>query len=472
MVFVLDSHKKPLMPCSEKRARQLLERGRAVVHRQFPFTLRLKDRTVAHAEFQPLRLKLDPGSQTTGWALILDGAHGSHAIGLGEIVHRRAITLRLTQRAALRRGRRFRHTRYRPARFANRHRRQGWLPPSLEARVDQTLHAVQQLRRALPITALSVEHVRFDTQKLQDPEITGVAYQQGTLLGYEIREYLLDKWDRQCAYCDARNVSFQIDHIHAKDRGGSDRVCNLALACPTCNAAKGTQSLQDFLADDRGRHQRATHHAQQRAGHDPQAQSHGAQWEAERLARIQRQRKAPLKDAAAMNATRWRLYYQLQATGLPLEGGSGGRTKKQRIEHQLPKEHYYDALCVGASTPEHFQTMTAYVQVWIARGRGNRQRCRTDAYGFPIAHRARTRQHFGFQTGDLVRAVIPRGKYCGTWTGRATVKASGQILVTTDQDIHPTTSYRHCRILQRGNGWQTTQKSANPERSVAAFSPA
>ncbi len=472
MVFVLDKHHHPLMPCSEKRARQLLERHRAVIHRRFPFTLRLKDRTVADSQTQPLRLKLDPGSQTTGWAVILDGGHGPHAIGLGEIVHRRAIAWRLTRRAAIRRGRRFRHTRYRPARFANRHRRQGWLPPSLEARVDQTLHAVRQLRQALPITALSVEHVRFDTQKLQDPEITGVEYQQGTLLGYEVREYLLDKWDHQCAYCDAQDVSLQIDHIHAKARGGSDRVSNLTLACPTCNADKDTQPVEDFLAHDRGRRQRATKHAKQRAGKDPKAQQHWAKWEAERLARVQRQRKAPLKDAAAMNATRWRLYHQLKATGLPLEGGSGGRTKKQRTEHHLPKKHYYDALCDGASTPEHFQTLAAYVQVWIAQGRGNRQLCHTDKRGFPLAHRSRTRQHFGFQTGDLVRAVIPRGKYCGTWTGRATVKASGQILVTTDQGIHPTTSYRHCRILQRGSGWKTTQKLRNPERIVAASSPA
>lgn len=59
MVFVLDKRKRPLMPCSEKRARLLLQRGRAVVHRLFPFTIRLKDRV--GGEIQSLRLKLDPG---------------------------------------------------------------------------------------------------------------------------------------------------------------------------------------------------------------------------------------------------------------------------------------------------------------------------------------------------------------------------------------------------------------------------
>ncbi len=69
-VFVLDRHKKPLMPCSEKRARLLLARGRAVLHRLAPFTIRLKDRLVRESALQPLRLCLDPGSRVTGLALV------------------------------------------------------------------------------------------------------------------------------------------------------------------------------------------------------------------------------------------------------------------------------------------------------------------------------------------------------------------------------------------------------------------
>jgi hypothetical protein len=87
-------------------------------------------------------------------------------------------------------------------------------------------------------------------------------------------------------------------------------------------------------------------------------------------------------------------------TGLPVEGGSGGRTKKQRIARHLPKEHYYDALCVGESTPDYFTTMPAYVQIWTATGRGHRQMCNTDKYGFPKGHRQAKKFHFGFQTGD------------------------------------------------------------------------
>ena len=73
-VFVVDRHQKPLMPCSEKRARKLLARGRARVHRLMPFSIRLVDRTVNESVLQPVRIKLDPGSKTTGIALVRESA--------------------------------------------------------------------------------------------------------------------------------------------------------------------------------------------------------------------------------------------------------------------------------------------------------------------------------------------------------------------------------------------------------------
>ena len=437
MVFVLDKHKKPLMPCTEKRARLLLERQRAVVHKMAPFTIRLKDRRAEDSIFQPLRLKLDPGSKTTGSAMLLDGAQGAKAIFLGEIVHKMGIKSRLDARRALRRGRRYRKTRYRKPRFQNRKWKAGWLPPSLEARVNQSLHALAKIRRLAPLTDLSVEHVRFDTQKLENPEISGVEYQQGTLLGYEVREYLLEKWGRACVYCGATNVSLQVEHIIPKSRGGSNRISNLTLACEPCNLQKNNRTAEEFGYPE-----------------------------------IQAQARKPLKDAAMMNATRWRLYEQLQATGLPLEGGSGGRTKKQRTAHGLPKEHYYDALCVGESTPNAFTAVSAYVQVWSAKGRGVRQMCGTDKYGFPIRHRSRQKVHFGFQTGDRVKAVVPRGKYAGTHTGSVLVRASGRFDITADgHRVAQGISYKYCRVLQREDGWTYGQNPVPPNGGSPLSSP-
>ena len=165
------------------------------------------------------------------------------------------------------------------------------------------------------------------------------------------------------------------------------------------------------------------------------------------------------RGAAVMNATRWRLYTQLRATGLAVEGGSGGRTKMQRLQHGLPKEHYYDALCVGPSTPATFTGFPAYVAVWTATGRGTRKMCGTDKRGFPIRHRTRHKQHFGFQTGDLVVAMVPRGQYAGVWRGRVLVRATGRFDISADgQRVATGVSHKYCRMLQREDGWQYAHK--------------
>ena len=166
--------------------------------------------------------------------------------------------------------------------------------------------------------AISSELVRFDMQALQNPEIEGAEYQRGTLFGYELREYLVEKWGRQCAYCDAANLPLQIEHIRAKANGGSCRASNLTLACACCNQNKAARSIEKFLSKDKAR-----------------------------LTRILAQAKRPLRDAAAVNTTRWALANALKATGLPVELASGGRTKFNRSALGVPKTHALDAACVG-----------------------------------------------------------------------------------------------------------------------------
>jgi len=232
-----------------------------------------------------------------------------------------------------------------------------------------------------------MELVKFDTQAMQNPEISGAEYQQGTLQGYEVREYLLEKWGRKCAYCGKENVPLQIEHIVPKSRGGSNRVSNLTLACESCNRAKGTKTAAEFGYPE-----------------------------------IQAKARAPFKDAAAMNAVRWELLRRLQATGLPVECGSGGRTKWNRTRLGFPKEHWIDAACVGASTPDSLSIVGISPLLIKAVGHGNRQMCQTDKYGFPKAHRTRQKVFDGFRTGDMVKAAVPKGKYAGIHTGKVTVR--------------------------------------------------
>ena len=417
MVFVLSSDNQPLDPCHPARARELLKRGRAAVWRMFPLTIRLKERTAAESVTHPHRLKIDPGSKTTGIAVVQEET--GRVVFAAELTHRgQAIRDALLARRGIRRNRRQRRTRYRPARFDNRRRPEGWLPPSLLHRVLTTETWTNRLRRLCPITALSVELAKFDAQLMENAEISGVEYQRGKLLGWEVRAYLLEKWGRRCAYCGAENVPFEIDHVTPKDRGGSNRVSNLALCCHDCNQAKGNRTASEF-------------------GHPE----------------VQAQAKAPLKDAAAVNATRWALYERLLATGLPVEVGTGGRTRYNRARLDLPKAHFLDAAAVGASTPDDLRVAVGFVLLIAAKGRGSRQMCGTNASGFPIRHRSRQKRFFGFQTGDLVRAYVLSGKRAGVHVGRVLVRASGRFDVVTAKGRQAGIGYRYCRLVQHADGY-------------------
>jgi 5-methylcytosine-specific restriction endonuclease McrA len=416
-VFVLDTDRQPLDPCHPARARQLLRIGRASVFRRHPFTIVLHDRTREDAVVHAYRLKIDPGSKTTGLAILC----GTRVVWAGELTHRgQRINAALNSRRAIRRSRRQRTTRYRQPRFLNRRRPEEWLPPSLASRVHNVMTWVERLARAAPIAALSQELGRFDTQLMQHPDITQTQYQQGTLAGYEVREYLLEKWQRQCAYCQATEGPLEVEHLVPRSRGGSDRVSNLALACVPCNQRKGNQTAAEF-------------------GYPA----------------VQAQAQQPLKDAAAVNTTRWALYRQLCTTGLPVECGTGGRTKYNRTRLGLPKAHWTDAACVGASTPQTLRVAGILSLQIRAMGYGTRQMCRTDTHGFPVQHRARQKRYGGMQTGDLVKAVVPSGKYQGTWISRVVVKASGWfdlIIRGKKASVHQ----KHCRRLFAADGYTYT----------------
>ena len=222
-VFLIDTNKQRLNPVTPKQARRLLEKGKAAVYRMYPFTLILKT-AIDSPTIKTLTLKLDPGSKFTGIALL----EGENVIWCAELEHRGyQIKEALLSRRQLRRSRRNRKTWYRKPRFNNRKRKGNWLPPSLEHRILTTETWVKRLMRYASITELWIEKVKFDMQQMQNPEVSGVEYQQGTLKGYQVREYLLEKWGRECTYCGKKDVSLQIEHIYPKSKGGSNRVSNL-----------------------------------------------------------------------------------------------------------------------------------------------------------------------------------------------------------------------------------------------------
>ena len=414
-VFVIDAHQEPLDPCCPARARQLLRKGWATVFRRIPFTIQLHDRTVQNSVTHEHRLKIAPGRLTTGLAILQQ----DRLVFAAEITHRgQRIHTRLVARRAMRRNRRQRKTRYRQARFSNRKRSADWLAPSLQSRVSNVVTWVKRFLRFCPITTVSQELACYDTARMQNAEISGIQYQYGELSGYEVKEYLLEKFGRACVYCQIAGVPLEVEHITPTAKGGSNRVSNLTLACRPCNLKKGNQTAEEFG-----------------------------------FPQIQAQAKAPLRGAAAVNSTRYALLHQLELFGLPVERGTGGRTKYNRHKLSLQKAPWTNAVCVGASTPDTLAVAGVRILAITAMGHGHRQLCRTDKHGFPATHRQRRKKHFGFITGDTVRALIPRGKYAGKWSGRVTVSAKGSFTVKTADGAEIHTSYKYCTRLFQNDGY-------------------
>ena len=168
---------------------------------------------------------------------------------------------------------------------------------------------------------------------------------------------------------------------------------------------------------------------------------------------IQAKAKLPLKDAAAINVTRWKLFGTLRSTGLPLEVGSGGRTKFNRTVQGHPKTHWLDAVCVGESGQSvfvHTEHQPLHIQ---AVGRQSRQMCRVDKFGFPRTGAKQARVQRGFQTGDMVKAIVTQGKKIGTYIGRVAVRHSGYFNITTREATVQGISYRCCTPLHKSDGY-------------------
>ena len=426
MIFVLDANKQPLDMCHPAKARKLLKEGKAAIYRKEPFTIILK-KSVGQPPEKSYRVKIDYGSKHTGIALLKD----KNVCWLAQLEHRTDIKGNLDGRRSYRKRRRSVNLRYRKPRFNNRRRKEGWLPPSLESRVNNIYTIIKRLSKFVPLGYISYENVKFDTQLLQNPDICGIEYQQGELAGYEIREHLLEKFNRTCVYCGAKDVRFEIEHIVPKSRGGSNRISNLAIACHDCNKAKGRRTAEEF-------------------GHP----------EVHNLA------KKPLKDAAVVTATRWKVLHTLETFGIPVECGTGGETKYNRISLGLPKEHYYDAVCVGKSTPEELYFATNTVHFIKATGRGSHQRTNVNASGFPRGYLTRQKQFFGFQTGDMVKVVVSTGKKAGTYYGTVACRKSGSFDVKTRKERIQGINHKHFSLIQRADGYKYYK-----ERRTATSSP-
>lgn len=422
MVLVVDKHKKPCNTISEAYARVLLFKKQAVIHKRFPFTIRLKNDNAVLKD-KNYTVKIDPGSKHTGIAITDDK---DSVVMLAEIEHRGHIIKKsLDSRRAVRCNRRNRKTRYRPARFLNRTRPEGWLAPSIKSRANNVINFIKKYKKFLNINKVMIENVSFDVAQItSDDCLIGTAYQKGPLYDTNLRNFVFSKTNGKCSYCGAKAT--EIDHIIARVNGGTDSSYNLTPACRSCNQMKSNLTLKEFG---------------KLMGKD------FSKLEPKRLP----------KDASIVQSSRNYMVKEITKLVPDTTTYPSWLTKYNRDELGLRKEHYYDALSVG-EIPSKFIFLTDKVLQISAKGRGKRQMCRVDRYGFPRTSAKASKTIEGFQTGDIVKAVVTKGLRQGEYLGRVAVKSSGYFSIETKNGVVRDIGYKYCRLIQRGDGYSYCYK--------------
>ena len=233
-VFVKNMRGQALMPCSQRKARLLLKQGKANIIGYNPFTIQL---TYATGEAkQDIHVGIDEGARHIGIAITSQ----YKVLTKGEVELRQDVHSRLTTRAMYRRDRRNRKTRYRKPRFLNRKRKDGWLPPSIEGKLNANFFWIDKFCSLVPNPILHIEVGKFDIAKMIDPSIKGTEYQQGQCAGYyDVRYFVFDRDNYTCQVCGkSKGKVLHTHHIRYKSLGGTDRADNLITVCTECHTGK------------------------------------------------------------------------------------------------------------------------------------------------------------------------------------------------------------------------------------------
>ena len=431
MVLVIDKHKKPCNTISNAYARVLLFKKQAVIHKRFPFTIRLKN-DIAVLKDRSYTVKLDPGSRTTGIAVVDDK---DSVVMLAELEHKgHLIKKDLDKRRSLRQSRRHRKTRHRESRFLNRAKPKGWLAPSVKSRANNVINFVKKYKKFLNINKVMIENVSFDTaQMTSNTKLWGNAYQQGPLYQQKLRSFIFGRSGGKCVYCGAKAT--EIDHVIPRSSGGTNSTHNLVASCKACNQMKSNKTLKEFG---------------KLMGKD--------------FSKLE-PKKLP-KDAAIVQSARNYMVREITKLVSDTTTHPSWLTKYNRDQLGLPKEHYYDALSVG-KIPAKFNFLTDKILQISAKGGGSRQMCRMDKYGFPGTKPKGSKLVKGFQTGDMVKAVVPSGLNAGKHLGRVIIKSSGYFEIKSKNSSVQGINHKYCRLIQKGDGYLYNYKESDFLSAIA-----
>jgi hypothetical protein len=247
--YVLNQRGKPIMPCSSRKARLLLKKGEAKVVKTNPFFVIQLTKATGES-VSKMNLGIDSGSKFVGFSVI----DSKKEILCGTLDLDLRTSERLKERSMYRRLRR-RKLWYRKPRFNNRTKPKGSLTPSIQRKFDTHIKLINKIKEILPIKNLFIEVGNFDIQKIENPDIKGIQYQQGSMYEYQnMRSFLISREESKCQLCGdklSKSNSSHIHHIIPRSKGGTDREKNLALLHKKCHYKLHQKKLFDSLKINR-----------------------------------------------------------------------------------------------------------------------------------------------------------------------------------------------------------------------------
>ena len=399
MVYVLNQNGQPLMPTeNHAKVRILLKSKKAKVIQRCPFTIQLLYSSTNYT--QNINLGVDAGSKHIG----ISATTKDKVLFESDVELRNDIVDLLSTRRQNRRTRRNRKTRYRKPRFDNRKRKEGWLAPSVQNKVDTHLTAIRKVHEILPISKIIVEVASFDIQKIKNPTISGTEYQQGSQMDFwNVREYVLFRDGHTCQCCKGKSKDkiLNVHHIESRHTGG-DAPNNLITLCETCHTGyhKGLVQLQENI-----------------------------------------KRGMSFRDASFMGIMRWAFYDKLKESYPDVSLTYGYITKNTRIENGLPKDHYIDARCISGN-PKAVSNGVVYFQKKV-RCHNRQIHKNTILKG---GYRKRNQAPYVVKGFRLYDKVNWKGQICFIFGRRSTGRMDLRLLDGTK--VNASVGYKNIRMLE------------------------
>jgi len=324
MVYVISKNGKPLMPTKRYgKVRRLLKQKLAKVVKREPFTIQLLYDTTDYT--QDVTAGIDIGSKTVGVSAVTE----KEELFSVEVMLRTNIKDLLLERREYRRNRRYRKRRYRKARFLNRRRPEGWLPPSVNWKVNAHVRIIKFLSKIMPISKVVVEIAPFDTQKIVSPDINGKEYQEGPQKGFwDVREYCLWRAGYKSEISGKQGV-LELHHIIPRSQGGTDNPSNLIVLT---------------------------------------AEEHEAIHEGKlKIPKSKLEKIKILKDASHVSTIGWFIVNRLRENRYNVKITYGSVTKVKRVEMGIEKTHRNDAFAIAGGNKNTKRVNRWYIGKFFRR---------------------------------------------------------------------------------------------------------